>query len=54
MRAENLSKATWLSPWQAPETIIENMVSVRSEIYSVASIIWEIWSGKGVTKKKSD
>ena len=46
MRAEHLSKVTWLRPWQAPETILDKMVSVRSEVFSVTSIIWEIWTGK--------
>ncbi|KAB7494612.1 Inactive serine/threonine-protein kinase TEX14, partial [Armadillidium nasatum] len=45
MRAEHISKCGWLRPWQSPETILEKMVSVRTEVYSVATIIWEMWSG---------
>lgn len=45
MKAPQLSKATWLHPWQAPETLNEQMVSTRSEIYSFTAIMWEIWSG---------
>ena len=45
MKADHISKSSWLSPWQAPETLMEKMVSTRSEIYAFACIIWEIWSG---------
>ncbi|XP_068214479.1 inactive serine/threonine-protein kinase TEX14-like isoform X5 [Palaemon carinicauda] len=45
MKAPQLTRAAWLHPWQAPETLSEQMVSVRSEIYSFTAIMWEIWSG---------
>lgn len=45
MQAPQLLRATWLHPWQAPETLSEQMVSVRSEIYSFTAVMWEIWSG---------
>ncbi|KAG7168206.1 Inactive serine/threonine-protein kinase TEX14-like, partial [Homarus americanus] len=45
MKAPELLRATWLHPWQAPETLSEQMVSTRSEIYSFTAIMWEIWSG---------
>ncbi|XP_071534113.1 uncharacterized protein [Panulirus ornatus] len=45
MKAPELQRAAWLRPWQAPETLSEQMVSTRSEIYSLTAIIWEIWSG---------
>ncbi|KAK7084058.1 hypothetical protein SK128_012904 [Halocaridina rubra] len=45
MQAPQLLRATWLHPWQAPETLSEQMVSIRSEIYSLTAIMWEIWSG---------
>lgn len=51
MRAEHLSNVSWLRPWLAPEVILENMVSLRSEIYSVVAIIWEIWAGKNLIIK---
>ena len=46
MKADHLAKSTWLAPWQAPETLMERMVSTRSEVYAFIAIIWEIWSGK--------
>lgn len=45
MKAPQLLRATWLHPWQAPETLSEQMVSDRSEIYAFSAIMWEIWSG---------
>ncbi|XP_076045534.1 uncharacterized protein LOC143027818 isoform X2 [Oratosquilla oratoria] len=45
MQAPKLCHTPWLYPWQAPETINEQMVSIRSEIYSFAAIIWELWCG---------
>ncbi|KAF2358352.1 Serine-threonine/tyrosine-protein kinase catalytic domain [Trinorchestia longiramus] len=45
MKADELSRASWLVPWQAPEVISEAMVSVKSEVYAFAAIIWEIWAG---------
>ncbi|XP_069156721.1 uncharacterized protein [Procambarus clarkii] len=45
MKAQDLLRASWLYPWQAPETLSEQMVSIRSEIYSFTAIMWEIWSG---------
>lgn len=45
MRAPQLSPATWLGPWQAPETLEEQMVSTRSEVYSLTAVIWEVWAG---------
>ncbi|KAA0202442.1 hypothetical protein HAZT_HAZT001399 [Hyalella azteca] len=45
MKADELGRATWLVPWQAPEVISEAMVSIKSEVYGLATIIWEIWSG---------
>ena len=46
MRAPQLSPATWLGPWQAPETLEEQMVSTRSEVYSLTAVIWEVWAGE--------
>ncbi|KAK8742543.1 hypothetical protein OTU49_001943 [Cherax quadricarinatus] len=45
MKAPDLFRANWLHPWQAPETLSEQMVSIRSEIYSFTAVMWEIWSG---------
>lgn len=45
MRAPQLNPASWLGPWQAPETLTEQMVSTRSEVYSLTAVIWEVWAG---------
>lgn len=45
MKADQLCRALWLAPWQAPEVIAESMVSSKSEVYALAAIIWEIWAG---------
>jgi len=46
MKADELTRATWLVPWQAPEILQEEMVSAKSEVYALAAVIWELWSGE--------